>query len=296
MRRLLASASALLVTASLLLAGCGDDGETATITTVPGADPAPDEPDEPDGAAADGAQADDAVEPVEVLRIVLANDDGIGHLGLDLMQRELAALDGVEVTVVAPAENMSGSSDRATEGGAPHAPGATASGVEGTAVDGFPADAVQVALDELGLDPHLVVSGINDGQNHGPFAAISGTVGVARTAIRRDIPAVAISAGLEYEDAEFGVAAALVVDWVLEHRDALVARTHPTDHAVSINVPTCPVGAMGELVEVPVAEDFLDGVGPYDFDCGLGDDDPPHDHAALHAGYPTLTLVDEDLG
>jgi 5'-nucleotidase len=289
-RRLLTSASALLAVAALLLAGCGDDGGAATTTTTsPAAEPAPDE------AGAGEAPADDGAEPAEVLRILLANDDGIAHPGLDLMLRELVALDGVEVTVVAPAENMSGSSDQTTEGGAPHAPGATASGVEGTAVDGFPADAVHVALDELGLDPHLVVSGINDAQNHGPFVTISGTVGVARTAIRRDIPAIAISAGLEYDDAEFGVAAALVVDWVLEHRDALVTGTQTTDHAVSINVPTCPVEAMGELVEVPVAEDFLDGIGPYEFACDLGEDDPVHDHAALHAGYPTLTRVPADL-
>jgi 5'-nucleotidase len=289
-RRLLTSTSVLLATASLLLAGCGDDGGEATTTTTVAVEPAPDE------AEAGDAPAEDGAEPAEVLRILLANDDGIAHPGLDLMLRELVALDGVEVTVVAPAENMSGSSDQTTEGGAPHAPGATASGVEGTAVDGFPADAVHVALDELGLDPHLVVSGINDAQNHGPIVAISGTVGVARTAIRRDIPAIAISAGLEYNDPEFEVAAALAVDWVLEHRDALVAGTHPTDHAVSINVPTCPVEAMGELVEVPVADDFLDGVGPYEFDCTLSDEDPAHDHAALHAGYPTLTRIPADLG
>ena len=70
-----------------------------------------------------------------------------------------------------------------------YADGATASGVEGTAVDGFPADTITVALDELGLEPDLVVSGINQGQNVGPLAV---RVGHRRrrlaTAVRRGIP------------------------------------------------------------------------------------------------------------
>lgn len=272
-----------LATAALLLPACGDDGDSAATTTT-AAPPTTEAP-----------ATTDADAPAEVLRILLANDDGIGHPGLDLMARTLMATGDVEVTVVAPAENRSGTSDNVTEGGAPFGPGETASGIAGTAVDGFPADAVLIALDELGLEPHLVVSGINDAQNHGPFAQISGTVGVARTAVRRGIPAVAVSAGLEYNDPEFEVAAGLVVDWIAEHRDALLDGTQPTDHAISFNVPTCPVEQMGELLEVPIAPDFTEGVGPYEFGCALDDPDPEHDHAALHAGHPTITRVPPDL-
>jgi 5'-nucleotidase len=271
-----------ILATALLAAACGAAGGTAATTTTAA---------ETTTTAATTTTDDSE----EVLRILLANDDGIGHPGLDLMARELMGLDGVEVTVVAPAENRSGTSDNVTEGGAPFGPGQTASGIEGTAVDGFPADAVLIALDELGLEPHLVVSGINDAQNHGPFARISGTVGVARTAVRREIPAVAVSAGLEYNDPEFEVAAALAIEWITEHRAALLDGTHPTDHAVSFNVPTCPVEQMGELLEVPIAPDFIEGIGPYEFGCALDDPDPEHDHAALYAGHATLTRVPPDL-
>jgi 5'-nucleotidase len=281
-RSLLAPLAAL----SLLLAACGNDdaGSAATTTTTAADTPAETTTTEPG-----------EVEEGEVLRILASNDDGIEHPGLDLMVRTLMELDDVEVTVVAPAENQSGTSDRTTEGGASHAPGSTASGIEGTAVDGFPADAVLVALDELGLEPHLVVSGINDAQNIGPFAELSGTVGVVRTSVRRGIPGIAVSAGLEYNDPEFEVGAALVVEWIEEHRDQLLAGTYPLDHAVSINVPTCDVDDMGDLVEVPLAAEFIEGVGPFEFGCDLAVDDPEHDHRAVHHGYPSLTRVPPEL-
>lgn len=269
---------ALLVglVAAVALVACGDDDAPTTA--------------DPDTEPAETSAAES-----EPLRILVANDDGIDSQGLDLLVRTLEELPNVEITVVAPAEDQSGTSDQTTPEGAPHTPATTASGIEATAVDGFPADAVFVALDELGLEPHLVVSGINDGHNIGPFAELSGTVGVARTALRRGIPGVAVSAGLEYDDAEFGVGADLVAEWITEHRDALVDGTQPTDLAVSFNVPTCPVDQMGDVVEVPLADDFLEGHDPFESECTLDDPDPIHDHAALVAGYPALTMIPAEL-
>lgn len=280
MRRRPPALLALLTVFALVVAACGGDDEATPTTTS--ASP-----------AADATTT--TVAEAAVLRIVLSNDDGIEAPGIDRMLQALAALPGVEVTVVAPAENQSGSSDKSTPGGAPYAPGTTASGTKGTAVDGFPADTVQVALDELGLEPHLFVAGINLGQNHGPFVALSGTVGVARTALRRGVPAIAVSAGDEYDEAEFAVAADLAVAWITEHRDALVGGTHPADFAVNLNVPTCPVESLGELVEVPVAEQFVEGVEAYEFACDLAPSNPANDHEALNAGYPTLSTVPADL-
>lgn len=280
MRRRPTALLALLTVLALVAAACGDDDEATPTTTA--ASPATD-------------ATTTTVAEAEVLRIVLSNDDGIEAPGIDKMLQALAALPGVEVTVVAPAENQSGSSDKSTPGGAPYAPGTTASGTKGTAVAGFPADTVQVALDELGLDPHLFVAGINLGQNHGPLVRLSGTVGVARAAVRRGVPAIAVSAGIEYDEAEFGVAADLAAEWITEHRDALLDGTHPADFAANLNVPTCPVDDLGEVVEVPVAEQFVEGVEAYEFACDLATPNPPNDHAALHAGYPTLSTVPADL-
>jgi len=228
------------------------------------------------------------------LTILVSNDDGIAHPGLDLMVRRLAELDNVEVVVVAPAENRSGTSDQTTDGGAPFADAATASGVVAIAVDGFPADSVRVALDELGIEPNVVVSGINDAQNVGPFAGLSGTVGVARTAARDGIPAVAVSAGLTYDEAQFTVGAELVVAWITENRQALADRTLPAE-VISFNIPTCDPADMGEVVEVPLAEELPATGNVFASECDSSGPPPANDAEAIVAGFPTRTIIPPDL-
>ena len=174
-RRLTASCLALVA----LTAACGGaDGGGALASSTTAAAP----------------ETTTTTTPVDALTILVTNDDGIGAPGIDALVNALQALDDVEIVIVAPAENQSGSSDKTTDGPVASAPGATASGVEGTAVSGFPADSVNVALDELGIEPDLVVSGVNEGQNIANLAPISGTLGAARTALRRGVPAVAASA------------------------------------------------------------------------------------------------------
>ncbi len=229
------------------------------------------------------------------LTIVVTNDDGIGAPGIDALVTAVSAIDHVQVVVVAPAENMSGSSDKATPGGASHHDGQTASGVHGTAVDGFPADAVTVALDDLGVVPDLVVSGVNQGQNLGPIAYISGTVGAARTAARRGIPAVAASAGVG-TGADYKAAAALVVAWIADHRAALVDGTVSTTTVTSFNVPDCSLGGVIEaLLQVPLATAIPKGVDPSKSDCRLEPNTPPADDvAAVVAGHAAETPVPLD--
>ncbi|MGK2948131.1 MAG: 5'/3'-nucleotidase SurE [Acidimicrobiales bacterium] len=228
---------------------------------------------------------------VEMLRLVVTNDDGIGAPGIDVLVTALLELEAVEVLVVAPLENQSGSSDNTTPGGASHAAGATASGVEGTAVSGYPADSVVVALEELALDPHLVVSGVNEGQNTGPLAYLSGTVGAGREAVRRGVPAVAGSAGLG-EGADYAAAAALVVEWIEANRAALLAGELPVEAVVSINVPDCTAGTMRPLLEVERATVIPEGLNPFASDCTIEPDQAPTDDlVAVAAGHATLTLI-----
>ncbi|MFZ6002718.1 MAG: 5'/3'-nucleotidase SurE [Actinomycetota bacterium] len=267
-----------LVTIALLTAACSstDDGG-GPVTT----EPAPAETTTTSGP-----------QPITIL---VTNDDGIGAPGIDAVVNALVAMELVSVVVVAPAENKSGSSDTTTPAGVEHAAAATASGVEGTAVKGFPADTIAVALDELGLEPDLVVSGINEGQNVGPIAFVSGTVGAARTAARRGIPALAASAGLG-ADADYATAAELVVAWVDQHRAEIAAGTLTTSTVASINVPACTLGGEVEaLVEVPLAAAIPEGVDPFNSDCSFEPPEPPGDDvAALVAGHPALTVVPLD--
>jgi 5'-nucleotidase len=268
---LLRRATIVIVSAALALGACSDDeSSSGTTTTV----------EETTTTAAP-----------EPLSILVTNDDGIGAPGIDALVNALVELDDVEVTVVAPAENQSGSSDKTTPGGAPYADGQTASGVEGTAVDGFPADSIAVALDDLGLEPDLVVSGVNKGQNTGPLAFESGTVGAGRAAVRRDIPAIAGSAGLQ-DDSDYATAVALIVAFIEENRESFVDGSAPADGVHSFNVPDCTAGTVRELLEVPLATEIPEGVNPFESDCSVEvTEEPANDIAALAAGHSALTLV-----
>ena len=193
------------------------------------------------------------------LRILVTNDDGVAALGMDVLVRALRAMVAVQVTVFAPAKNQSGTGGQTSEGQLTAAPAKTVSGSHATAVDGFPADAVVYALDggHAPWRPHLVVSGINDGQNLGPIVNASGTGGAARAAVQRGIPAVAISQGFSEEPA-FDAAAQVVTAWIERHRDVLMtSEAQPTQIVVTnINVPSCTRGCVRDLVEVSLAKDL----------------------------------------
>lgn len=182
-RRLVGAAVSLVALLGVGLGGCSDDHSSppAQSGTTAAA-----EADTKDGATEAGTEDGDTeadAEEGDTLEVLVTNDDGYDTDGLDTIVEFLAALDGVEVTVVAPLEEQSGQGGRTTEGPLATEEVETASGREATAVDGYPADSVRAALDDLDLEPGLVVSGINAGQNVGPLIDISGTVGAARPAV-----------------------------------------------------------------------------------------------------------------
>jgi 5'-nucleotidase len=259
------------VSIALLVAACGDDGESADATTTTA-----------------GVTTTAAPEPLTVL---VTNDDGIGHPGIDTVVTALDAVDGLEVVVVAPAADRTGSSDTVTPGGASYADGTTVSGYPGTAVDGYPADTIAVAVDELGLEPDLVVSGINQGQNIGPLTYVSGTVGAARAAVRLGIPAIAGSAGLG-DDTDYAAVADLIIDHIAEHRAEYADGTADATGVVSFNIPECTAGTIKDLVEVPLATVMPAGLNPFATDCSVDATEPPTDDvAAIAAGHATVSLV-----
>lgn len=277
------AASSLLV----LAAGSAGASDPAVASHSPGTAQTA-----PDGACASESSP---------LRIVLVNDDGMINPAIDIMLDYLNA-DAelhLDITVVSPADERSGSSDSTTPEGVSFEESTTPGGNPGYAVDGYPADAVLVALNELGLDPHLVLSGINPGQNFGPFAAFSGTVGAARTAARQGVPALAVSGGLDADPAQFEFGAGLAREWIAEHCEALVAGEHPTDTITSINFPACPPDQIGPLQEVPRAEVLPEGLedimDAFISTCDLADPAPADDVTAVRAGYPSITNVELEL-
>ena len=159
------------------------------------------------------------------MRVLVTNDDGVKARGIDVLVEALRKLANVEVTVVAPAQNRSGTSDRSTPDPASLTTSktTTASGYPAVAVNGFPADTVIWALGGgVQQRPDLVVSGINSGENLGSSVPLSGTVGAARTAGRNGIRALAVSQGCG-DPPDYPASASRAIAWVKSHRKAILA-------------------------------------------------------------------------
>lgn len=244
----------------------------------------------------------------ETLRILVTNDDGVGADGIDFVVEALIADPRNEVVVSAPADQRSGSGDSIIEtnpscGSGEATPSSTASGYSETtwAVDGCPADAVLYALDNLYADgpPHVVLSGINEGQNvgnvSGALSQLSGTVGAAKAAACSGVPALASSQGDPAEGGQYDYVSGLaeVLDWLEANRDALLAGEVGTDDITSINIPTCNVGMIRGRAEVPLGTEVPDYIGGLleEQDCESTREDPQNDLEAFFNGYVSITPV-----
>jgi 5'-nucleotidase len=240
------------------------------------------------GAMAVPSAAAAAPKPPTV-QVLVTNDDGVAAPGIDALVKGLRALERVSVTVVAPATNQTGTGDNTTPTPLSTSETTTASGYRAIAVQGFPADTVNFALDGgVPKKPHLVASGINAGQNLGPVVDVSGTVGAARAAVRRGVPAVAISQGVG-EPPDYATGVREATRWVKKQRKALTKKNAaaPTD-VVNINVPTCTTGKVRGLVEVPSATTGDAGTAS---DCTSRLKNPTDDVIAFANGYAALSKV-----
>lgn len=274
--------TAVLAAATVLMSACGSDSTAA-----------PDDPATTTTPADDTESSTTAPAEDEILRILVTNDDGVGAPGIDSLVNAVSAIEGVEVTVVAPADNQSGTGDKTTDGELAVAEAATASGVAATAVTGFPADSVVWAIGQGNVEPlpHLVVSGNNFGQNIGNLSTISGTVGAALTAARAGIPALAVSQGAygDVTEPDFESGSAFAVEWIEENRRALLDGSVPAE-VTSINAPTCVVGSVRGLVEVPTAADIGER-DPFAVDCESSVENPADDVDALANGYASISVI-----
>jgi 5'-nucleotidase len=228
------------------------------------------------------------------LRVLVSNDDGFSSPGIDALVNKLRKLGNIEVTVVAPLKNQSGAGDKTTPGTLTATEQTTSSGYAATAVDGYPADAVGYALDQvMKTPPDLVATGVNDGQNIGYVTSISGTLGAARVGVRRGIPAIAASAGPP-GSADFKTGADYVAQWVSANRDALVAHQRPAE-LISINVPSCgTTGKLKGFLQVSIATQAEGNpLGP--IDCATSGSKPTTDVAAFQVGYVTVTDMTAEL-
>lgn len=233
----------------------------------------------------------------EALTVVLVSDDATSPETDVVIETLKSGEINLDITVMSPSKEASGTSDSISPSRIDYTETTTPGGNEAILVDGFPADAVIVALTQLDLHPHLVIAGVNHGHNFASLASISSTTGIGLTAVRRDVPALTLSTGLEVDDELLQTVAGIGLDWITENCDDIATREFQTDTVTSINVPACPPDSLGELVEVPRAEELPErpGKNVFESDCDLANPDPATDVEAVVAGYPALTHVEPDL-
>jgi 5'-nucleotidase len=261
------------------------------------------------------SSSDDGSSGAETLRILVTNDDGVGAPGIDALVQALVADPNNEVIVSAPVSNSSGSGDTTiADDPPPDCARGTGNGTEAAtqsgydtnvwAVDGCPADAVIFGLGKLYPDeaPHVVLSGINEGQNVGNVAGalsqLSGTVGSAKTAACLGIPALASSQGdpednLDPANWDYESGVAEVLRWLEANRSALLGGGVSVENITSINIPTCDAGAIRGRVEVPLGTEIPDYVSGLldEQDCESTLEDPQDDIEAFFNGFVAITPV-----
>ncbi len=250
--------------------------------------------------------------------ILVSNDDGVDSPALVPFTTALEDALGLPARISVPAFERSWSSKALTRHGDVRAEVVQRDGRDIVAVDGTPADAVQLGMYALfaeefgGAPPQAVLTGINLGYNSGGgFMASSGTVWAAAEAALAGLPAVAVSTGptrgmehfVDWRRAVREPDAA--ADW---HRVARVAAdviadvagSDVLDHCdlVSVNLPwdatmdgTRTVTQLTPLAYGPLFDPTATGSWRFtaDLTLQLGEIDGPGDVATLRAGDTSIT-------
>ena len=184
--------------------------------------------------------------------ILVTNDDGISTMEIRSLVKGLK--DVGQVYVVAPDRNKSGTGNSVTPDWSElKADPIVRDGklVGYAIIDGFPADTVRLAIKKLyaNIKFDLVVSGINQGLNHGKLRYKSGTVGAAVEALDQGIPAIAISQDRQGESQTTRVAVAFAKDVVRQ------VKSHGLPKGVLLNI-NVPKGVIKGIVLAPRKTSF----------------------------------------
>ena len=170
-------------------------------------------------------------------RVLLSNDDGIDAAGIRALYDEISRI--ANVTLVAPSSECSGVGhaislfnnltleERKIDGK-----------ICGYGLAGTPADCVKFAITRLMKEPpHLVISGINRGQNTGNSILYSGTVAAAIEGLMFGIPSMAVSlAAIENAPADYGYAARFTTRIAA----LILEKGLPEGILLNINIPNLP--------------------------------------------------------
>jgi 5'-nucleotidase len=246
------------------------------------------------------------------MRVLLTNDDGIEAAGLQTLRKELLALGGIELAVVAPDGNRSAMARSITTRRPLWVQEVDfGDGTVGYATDGTPVDCVRLARLGLieGFDAELVVSGINHGSNLGDDITYSGTVAAALEAIVLGLPGIAVSQQSNARELDFTSATGFEFQVAASFTARLVAELEgvplPPGTLLNINVPgTKPDGVEVAKLGKRIYRDELalvdEGAGKRRLYRIYGDasyerDETGTDLAAVAAGKIAVTPIHFDL-
>ncbi|OHV41601.1 MULTISPECIES: 5'/3'-nucleotidase SurE [Pseudofrankia] len=296
----IASAAVLLGAIACMPEDAGTTAPTSTTAATAAAAPTDTATDTATGGGA-GAGGSATGDPTAnsadtVLDVLVTSDDGVGAEGIEAIVQGVgrlsATIGDVTIEIVAPAANQSGTGGKTTDGPVNYTKSDASNGTPVTEVNGFPADAVNVALDDLGMHPDLVIAGIHEGQALGPDVDESGTIGAARAAAQRGIPALAVSLGLG-DTYDYTPAVTLVQNWITKNRASLLSDTKPRQTMVTnLNVPNCFAGGtVRGLLETDTEPQIPDpALARQNQDC-TSTNKPSDEVGAFNAGYATLTRL-----
>ena len=170
-------------------------------------------------------------------KILVTNDDGYEAKGLLSLVSALRELDGVDVTVVAPANEKSACGHSLT----------LVRPLRFVSVDddfyklddGTPSDCVYLSLSTIfeNSKPDLLVSGINRGSNMGEDITYSGTAAGAMEGVLHDIPSIAISQVMDFTnpDGDFTLASKTIKELGLKIKNGSFPL--PEREFLNINIP-----------------------------------------------------------
>lgn len=231
------------------------------------------------------------------MRALVTNDDGVHSEGLRVLAAAAAGR-GMEVTVVAPSFDASGSSASMTAVARDGKVVVDTVSDDGTTpvlgVQGPPAFIVRAAMfGAFGPPPDVVLSGVNRGLNTGRAIIHSGTVGAALTAATYGRSGLAVSAQVEDDDS-------WVPDCpVVEEAVAWLARA-PQATVLNVNLPATGQSARRGTRQTRLAEagtvqgrvsEASGGFVSVVFADAEGQPAAGTDAAALADGYVSVTAI-----
>ncbi len=237
------------------------------------------------------------------MKILIANDDGYRAEGIAALARVLQ--DEHEVFICAPRENMSAVGHGLTLRRLLTVEKVELSGCERVAaycVDGTPVDCVRMAIGNLGFEPDIVLSGINQAPNLGTDIISSGTVAAAKEAAMIGYKSIAVSRD-EFTADYFDDVAEVFAEML----PSLLECFSENCRLLNVNFPFCPknkyrgirTGYLAEQV-YPIAFNEVvcdDGVVRYKSNgtkltvCGEND---TSDEKLVRDGFVTVTPLKYD--